>query len=183
MDDPSIDLSAELHELGNALGTAVASYLGLAITFQTATGPVRVTDWREQSSFGAVHSSMLLPLPLMCDSAPGSTMILYAGIRGAFVDLAADLTWALGAPPEAFVMDAELAGAPAGASEEIISGLAGFSLVNQAIGVLINRGFSHDEAHDELRRLAAHPESSLLLAAEGVLASTRATGPPETAEN
>lgn len=177
LEDPSIDLAAELHELGDALGSAVASYLGLTITFQTATGPVRITDWRDDNGYGAARSSVLLPLPLICDCAPGSTMVLYAGVNGAFVDLAADLTWATGAAPEAFSLDTELGNDTApGAPQPADGGLARFRVVNQAIGVLIARGLTHDEAHDELRRLAGLSKADLLVAAEEVLASIRRPG-------
>ena len=81
-------------------------------------------------------------------SKTGSTIIFYAGVPGAFVDLAADLSYSLGLPPGTVVLDEDTA---APLSESGLTGAAESSTVNQAIGVLIDRGYTPATAGAHLR--------------------------------
>src|SRR5207253_102131 len=78
---------------------------------------------------------------------PPVAVILYAGRAGAFVDLAADLSWLTGVELADFALDEHLTVHSAADGAQVIQ-IA--SAVNQAIGVLIGRGLSPDEATFEL---------------------------------
>ncbi|PZS36187.1 MAG: hypothetical protein DLM58_02275 [Pseudonocardiales bacterium] len=126
--------------------------------------------WRHPADPGDAHGSLLLPLPLICAAAPGSVLVLYAGNAGAFTDLAADLSWALGLPLSAFTLD-QHTHKHHPADKAIPSGLVVFSLINQALGVLIAWGRTHEQAHDELRRQATDTRSDLPTAAAAIIES------------
>ena len=74
-------------------------------------------------------------------------LILYARTPGTFVDLAADLAWLTGRPPSEFALDQHLS-VPAGSDRGTSLGAA--SVINQAIGVLIGRGYTPRHAHSKL---------------------------------
>ncbi len=132
-------------------------------------------------SVGSVVTSLRLPLKLIdAGFEIGSRAVYYASIRGAFVDLAADLTYALtpgGAAPtsaptrspesdgDAHVAAIGADGQPAGISLDTdlppssrtfgISGLSELSTINRAVGMMIDRGHHPGEVHATLRRHAA----------------------------
>jgi hypothetical protein len=88
----------------------------------------------------------------VCDWASINALILYAQRRGAFIDLAADLSWLIGRDPSEFVLDHHFTlpnhlDAP--------EGLTVASVINQAIGVLIAHGRTPEQAHRELGARAA----------------------------
>lgn len=101
--------------------------------------------------------------------------MLYAAAPGAFVDLAADMSYALGLAPALLPLDDDTA-APVQSSG--ITGLHAQAIVNQALGVLIGRGHTPETADEELKRLAARDGGNLHTAAEAITRSTtRGDGP------
>jgi hypothetical protein len=90
---------------------------------------------------------------------------LYARRPGAFVDLAADLSWlggdGLSSVPLDDALGVDLDSSP--------TGLAQASTINQAIGILIERGFNPAEARGELDDLAARSHRDLSTAAQSVV--------------
>ncbi len=168
----------ELRRLGDDLAHAVDSYLGLSITITGMSGPVSLTTWRVTDG-PAVGSSMLIPLPLICVSAPGSALILYASVPGAFVDLGAALSFALGEPLAAFVLDAHLTEHLDRSANSELTGLTEFSDVNRAIGVLLACGQTRERAHNELWGRASGDDSrDLHTAAQAIINSAeRGVGP------
>jgi len=149
-----MNLGGELRRLGDDIARAVDSYLGLTITVTGMSGPVSLTTWREPGEV-AVGTSLLIPLRPICGSAPGSTLILYAAVPGAFVDLAADLSYTAGEPLTAFLLDRHLSEHPAHSKTSQSTGLTGFSNINRAIGVLLACGRTREQAHTELWDRAA----------------------------
>ena len=94
--------------------------------------------------------------------------MFYAGIPGAFVDLAADLDYLYRALDPGFTpsdADGDRDGhRPAVGSMStchpvsVVSGFSGlieYATINRAVGVLIDRGHRPDHAHAVLRRAAA----------------------------
>jgi hypothetical protein len=156
------------------LEVAVPSYCGLRLTITQAGFPVVLTAFAEREDI--VATSLRLPLSLL-DPALGvvhGRVVFYARTPGAFVDLAADLGYALGDPGRmdgessdghgrgflrqingdrsSIELDADL---PPPTRVSGLSGLADLSTINQAVGVLIANGHDPDDAHETLRRQAA----------------------------
>lgn len=177
LDDPDVDLEAALGGLGNALSRAVDSYCAMTVTIVLDGRDVSFTVPRRNAPTAvepAPTTSLLIPLSAFTGTSTGSTFILYAATPGALVDLAADLTYALGTGPDVLVLDAHL---PLPPPSSRITGLDGQMLVNQAVGVLLDRGHTPESASSELRRLADLDHGDLGAAAALVITSTR--HPPE----
>jgi hypothetical protein len=164
------DLEDAVLALAHHVRAAVASYLGMTISVAAHGYGVNFTIHEDALSTRAVAASIRIPLD---DESGGDTssLVLYAATPGAFVDLAADLSYAMGNSSDPFALDSDLTAPSAGSG---ISGLEAHSRINQAIGILIDEGFTADSARDELRGLADRDNSELLDAAERLL---RGAGP------
>jgi hypothetical protein len=148
LDEPGADVLRSLRRLGVGAQEAVPSYLGLSVTVDGSDPPFTFTIFEEGAADG-VRTSLRLTLPGVGDgwASPSVALILYAGKPGTFVDLAADLAWLTGRPPSDFALDQHLSvrvGSDAGTS------LRAASVINQAIGVLIGRGYTPWQAHSKL---------------------------------
>lgn len=87
-------LGSSLEALVADLTVAVPSYCGLRLTITLQGFPVVVTTFAEAD--GAVATSLRLPLSLLDPTVEvHSRVVFYARTPGAFVDLAADLAYAL----------------------------------------------------------------------------------------
>lgn len=167
LDQPEVDLGAQLQAFASDVARAVPSYLGFRFTMSIDGRQLSFSAYTDDRSQSQVASSLMLPLNTVSDLQNGSTMVLYAATPGAFVDLAADLSYALRLDLAAVVVDQHLAAADPGGG---IEGLEPWRDINQALGVLIGRGHTLETAHVELRRLAALDSGSLHHAAAMVLA-------------
>ncbi len=127
----------------------------------------------EQATAEDIRTSLLVPLAGThrgtADTA-SVALILYAATPGAFTDLAADLSWITGRDLADFPRDEHLA-LPTGHADP--APLATASTINQAIGVLIGRGSSPEQAERDLYTRAIAAGIDLLGAATLVLASLR----------
>jgi hypothetical protein len=169
-------LQVPLRNLVWDLRAAVPSYRGLHMIIVHTGQPVTLTDLLPLESDGRVLTSLRMPLGLLGpDHDGGSRVIFLAGIPGAFVDLAADLGYALAASVTMASDGKNQAGsdldgqAVAHESLELLldadlllnvelSGLTGLtehSAVSRALGILIDRGHDPGDAYDSLRRAAA----------------------------
>jgi hypothetical protein len=99
------------------------------------------------------------------------SVILFAESPGAFVDLAADLAWLTARPPTEFVLDQHLTAAAQPTSERQ---LREASAINQAIGTLIGRGYTPQQASAELNTQAASSSTDRHTAARRILATITA---------
>lgn len=149
LDDPEIDLETQLHTLITAVEAAIASYLGMTMTIAADGHEVSLTV--DAPGATPIATSLVIPLTAVSTAEAGSTLTLYAATPGAFVDLAADLGYALGLPDAAMVLDTDLAPTIGPG----FTGLAGQSTTNRAMGVLLDRGHTLESAREELRRLDA----------------------------
>jgi len=137
LDDPATDLTdltdlvASLHE---AFLVAVPSGLGLAMTI--AVSPDEVTVSTLDGSSDRAATSLRIPLGAWTDLGPGSGVVFYAASGGALVVLAADLGRLLDLRDE-LVLDGHLR---PGDRHRLTSGLDEVSVVQQAVGLLIDRG-------------------------------------------
>ena len=148
LDEPGADVLHSLHQLGVDAQAAVPTYLGLSVTVDGSDPPFTFTTV-EDGAADDVRTSLRLTLPGVGDgrASPSVALTLYAGTPGTFVDLTADLAWLTGRPPSDFALDQHLS-VPAGSDAGTY--LRAASVINQAIGVLIGRGYTPGQAHREL---------------------------------
>ena len=149
LDEPAADVLQSLYRLGIDAQAAVPTFLGLSVIVDGSDPPFTFSTV-EDGAADNVRTSLRLTLPAGVGegwASPSVALILYARTPGTFVDLAADLAWLTGRPPSDFALDQHLsvrAGSDAGTS------LRAASVINQAIGVLIGRGYTPRQAHSKL---------------------------------
>jgi hypothetical protein len=168
------DLSDTLVALTTALRSTASSYCGFQLTLVENQWPVTLTAFADGHDV-PVGTSLRLPLGLVSRTVDGeSRVVFYAGIPGAFVDLAADLSHALGGIPvdgrSATANNEDHRGTPPDGPRRVIAldvdlppvsrrsgltGLAELTLLNRAIGMLVDQGHDLYQAHHVLRRDAA----------------------------
>jgi hypothetical protein len=136
--------------------------------------PVTLTAFTDGHDI-PVGTSLRLPLDLVSPVVdPASRVIFFAVIPGAFTDLAADLSYALGGIPvdqaspavdgvdqrgmrgndqrRVIELDADL---PPLSRVSELTCLAELTVLNRAIGTLVDQGHDIEQAHQLLRRDAA----------------------------
>jgi hypothetical protein len=175
LDEPGADVLHSLHRLGVDAQAAVSTYLGLSVTVDGSDPPFTFTSFEEGAADG-VRTSLRLTLPGVGDgwASPSVALIFYAGTPGTFVDLAADLAWLTGRPPSDFALDQHLSVPPG--SDAGIS-LRAASVINQAIGVLIGRGYTPRQAHSKLDTQADGAGSDRHTTAQFILDTLTAEDP------
>jgi hypothetical protein len=168
------DLSDTLVALTMALRSTATSYCGFQLTIVENQWPVTLTVFTDGHDV-PVGTSLRLPLGLVSRTVDGeSRVVFYAGIPGALTDLAADLSHALGGitveQPSIAADDADRRGPRGDGHRRVIeldadlppvsrrSGLTGLvelTVLNRAIGMLVDQGHDIEQAHHVLRRDAA----------------------------
>lgn len=157
-----VDLTARLNAVNASISLAVASWVGTAVS--TTVGGQTVTFSMIKGVDG-VRASLLIPLGRHVADSPGSWIAFYASTPGAFVDLAADFAYALRADLSDLVLDADLAPQ----REHSEHTLTNFSLINRAIGILVEDGHTVTGARAELTRRASLAGGGLLGAAQSLV--------------
>lgn len=169
LDQQQADIVETLHQLAADAQLAVRSYLGLSLT---AAGEVSFTftALQEHVTPQDIRSSLLVPLPHGATdiTAAGPALILYAARAGAFVDLAADLSWLTGIELSDYSLDQHLSENASLSTEPTVQAS---SVINQAIGMLIGRGRLPDEAHEQLTAQALDAGSDRYAAASRILST------------
>lgn len=171
LDDPDTDIAHSLRLLTLDAAAAIPSYRGLTVVVPHSDPPLVVTTLATGSVAEDIHTSLRFSVPGRGDPRKSSVVLitLYAGSPGAFVDLAADLAWLTGRPPRDFVLDQHLTHAAESPPE---GHLHAASTINQAIGVLIGRGYTPQQADWQLDVQAAHHRTDRHAAAQRILAKT-----------
>lgn len=175
LDDPTVDMQRTLNLLADAATLAVTSFLGLSITAGIGGQQPFTLTTTNTSIDSKVGASIRMPLSTLARSthhADGSAallgaLIFYAGVPGAFVDLAADITWLSGFASAGMVLDQDLIPPDA----DIRSGLEDIVVINQAVGVLLARGYLPRQARHQLDTWAVQRGINRLSAARRLLAS------------
>lgn len=168
LDDQGTDLLAVLDVLADDVSAVIPSFLGLTVRLLLDGNPLTLTAVDERWTFSA-RASLKLPLAALT-AAVGGTVVLYAANPGAFVDLAADSQRIFGLDGQV-VIDGHLPSPADPIRPAGITGLRDLSVINRAIGVLIELGHTPSEAHAELRRRAADDQLAVPSAAERMLAA------------
>jgi hypothetical protein len=148
LDDPEADIAESLQLLGTTVDSAVSSYLGLSLIID-GRGQRSVLTAMRSAIDDEIATSLRLPLA-RAEEFGAIILVLYGSTPGAFVDLAADMSWLIGNGASFFVLDEDLS-----APVESVDGLAELSVVNQAIGVLVAGGYTVADASGVLDVLAA----------------------------
>lgn len=195
LDDADLDLAQTVRQLAGAAKRAVGSYVGLTIILTIGGCATNLTALEDLVQAADIRTSLRVPLEVAdtkrndtnrsgihhcgthrVDAAAGPSMelILYAGNPGALIDLAADLSWLTGRDPSDFVLDAHLIVA------EHHDVLRATSWVNQAIGVLIGRGYTPEHAAREIDRLPTRTEHDRRRSFDHVLTGLLTPDPPST---
>ena len=168
------ELDDPIAALTTALRSTAASYCGFQLTIVNNQWPVALTAFSDGHDV-PVGTSLRLPLALVSKAVDQeSRVVFFAVTPGAFTDLAADLSCALGGvpveqqSPAAYVADGastRLDGLrsaieldndlPLVAPVSGLTGLADLTVWNRAIGMLVDHGHDLVQAHLVLRRDAA----------------------------
>jgi hypothetical protein len=164
----AVQLPDAVEELHGLLLAVVPSALGLSITVHISDVDLTLTTVPEGVQ---PQTSLRVPLSMWAGFETGSEIVFYASTSGSLVDLAAELGWALELNitwtnqilDHVLVVDQHLTPVPG------LSGLDDLSAVNQAVGVLLSRGRSHDVAVEDLRRAATLANSSIGAAAQALM--------------
>ncbi|TGD84950.1 hypothetical protein BayCH28_23865 [Mycolicibacterium sp. CH28] len=169
LDEPGADIAVSLLRLAADTKAAVPSYLGLSVSVSGTDPLFTFTDLADGASTGTIATSLRLMLPGVGDGAAPSVVALtfYAGLPGAFVDLAADLAWLTALPPSDFVLDQNTT---TPTDSRCGTRVATASVVNQAVGVLIGRGFSPAQADRQIDTRAANAGTDRQTAATLIIA-------------
>jgi hypothetical protein len=172
LDDSDAVIAETLQELAADARLAVRSYLGLSVAITVSGQQINLTALDDRTRPGDILASLLLPPPLAKPDSNGAepliALILYAGKPGAFIDLAADLSWLTHRDLSEFALDEHLT---LGHDPDEPSGLGGVSVINQAIGMLIARGHLPEDAEREITARAARADVDRHTAAGHILAS------------
>ena len=168
--DPDLgdDLVAALDRLGRDVVRAVPSCLAVTITHAGLGGEISVSTTAGRA---AVLASLAVPLSAV---AAGDLVILRAREAGAFLLLADDLDVLLGPdhhPPVR--LDEHLTWPTAANGESLGASLADLSVIDQAIGVLVDRGLPPEAAHRELWRRVGETNTTVAAVSRAVLACSR----------
>lgn len=167
--EPDCDLADMLAVLAADVRAAVRSYVGLTLSVAAADPSSRLRLVDTVADPAAVRTSLMMPVPSAGRGLPGrdgATLVLYAGAAGAFVDLAADLSWLTGLALDTFELDRHLA---AFAEPGTGATMRSLSVIDQAIGVLIGRGHTREQAVADLDVRAAATAGTRYDAAASIL--------------
>jgi hypothetical protein len=167
LDESGADIAQSLHQLGLNARAAVPTYLGLSVIVGDDDDPSFTVALADGVVAGDIRTSLWLTLSGVAERREtlAVALILYAGSPGTFVDLAADLAWLTGRPSSDFVLDEHLR-IVAGSSTRMQLAAV---VVNQAIGVLIGRGYTPQQADGHLDTLAANAGTDRHAAADRIL--------------
>ena len=173
LDANGTDLLAVLSVLVDDLVTAVPSFLGLSMTLPQQPAPAAVENavtlnFLPPARAGSVGTTLQIPVQAPGISGCGGTVLFYAARPGAFVDLAADIRFAYGRNGR-IILDQHLPSPNHPPRPSGVSGHAHASTINRAIGVLIGRGHTPENARSILQHRADQDEIPLLRVAEQLL--------------
>lgn len=154
----------------------ISSFLGLTITatdhVDHSPGRVvlRLALLDEHVDPGDIKTSLRLPRATG-GAGPGQMtiqIVLYASTPGAFVDIAADISFLNGRAFDSADLNRHLglAGEP-----DITGVIQADTVVGEAVGVLLARGRTHQEAYAELDALCGAAHTDRVTEATGILAT------------
>jgi hypothetical protein len=166
------DREDTLAALTTALRSAAASYCGFQMTLVENLWPVTLTVFTGHVDI-PIRTSLRLPLALVSRGVdPESRVLFFASTRGAFTDLATDLSHVLGGvrvtqqsvadiadhgskqvhgQRSVIALDADLSPL---CRKSRLTGLAELTVMSRAIGMLVDQGHRIEQAHEVLHQEA-----------------------------
>ncbi|MGK9269683.1 ANTAR domain-containing protein [Williamsia muralis] len=170
LDDPSADLHERVAELVEALTESIDSLVSVALTVMVDHRPFSVAVPVRQGVVAVTSVS----IPLRRQSWPDteSRLVLLAGTPGAFVDLVADISFAMNSDPAMIGVDTQLPAAVPSDDDpgvDMQRDLEDRSAIDQALGVLLARGATMQAASTHLSQRAERDNISMADAARAVL--------------
>jgi hypothetical protein len=157
-------LAAGLSRLGRDVAAAVPSCLTVSIVLAHPDAEISISATAGTAKPGAVLASLAVPLP---GAVPAGVMVLRASAVGAFLLLADDLGLLLGAGHPPIGVDEHLTWPPAASFP---TSLADLHAVDQAVGVLIDRGLPPETARRELQQRADAADTTVAAVSRALLA-------------
>jgi hypothetical protein len=154
------DLVSILAVLIDDLVAAVPSFLGLRMTLPTSGGP-GVVSTLTPSMTPMIRASLTIRLDTVGAACAGGAVVYYAATAGAFEELAA-MTRQHVQRDDAVVLDAHL-----DPDVAVGTALVDLSLIDQAIGMLIEQGYTPESARTTIdERSSATGRPPLAVAVE-----------------
>jgi len=175
LDEPGVDLTMALHQLAADAKFAVGTFVGLTVRITLGDQLSNLTVFEDGFVYEDIGASLLIPMHATADRARADTaidLVLYASAAGAFTDLAADLAWLSGRELAEFALDQHLV-----VVRDEVDGVFARPLINQAIGVLIARGYTLEQAEQELHTRASRAGVHRHVAARQILTGAGGTAP------
>jgi hypothetical protein len=151
-DDRGDGFAAGLIQLGTDLTRLVPSLLAVSLTLPRLGYDVAVTALAPRAELSPVAASLAVPLVA---GESGEALLLQAADVGAFLLLADDLANLIGPGCPPIEVDRHLDLVPTAPATSIEFVLSELRVVNQAIGMLLDRGFTPETAITDLDRRAA----------------------------
>jgi hypothetical protein len=173
--DGTSNSAAALHRLAQAVTLAVPSCLSVTITLVRLGGDISVSTVSGAATPAPALASLAVPLSAF---PAGDLLVLRAGAAGAFLLLADDLSGLLGPGRPPVELDKHLDRPPAPSSEEFAASLVDLSVVDQAVGVLVDRGLPPDAARRELWSRAGAAGTTVAAVSRDLLRSPRSDPGP-----
>jgi hypothetical protein len=165
--------AAGLKQLGTDLTRVVPSLLAVSLTLVRLGYDVAVTTLAPLAESSRVTASLAVPLTA---GETGDALLMQAGEPGAFILLADDLAGHLGPGDPPLQIDRHLALLPTAPNTSIEFVLAELRVVNQALGILIDRGCTPEAAVDEIQRRARTTGGTMGAVGRRILAGLSPTG-------
>jgi hypothetical protein len=167
-------LAVGLSRLGRDVALAVPSFLAASIVLARLGGEISISTVAGAAEPAVVLASLAVPLPgATSGDEPSDILVLRAGATGAFLLLADDLDGLLGRGHPTIDVDKHLGFPPAPTTESFAASLADLRVVDQAVGVLVDRGLHPDAAGRELQRWAGDGDTTVSVVSRALLASLR----------
>lgn len=160
-------LATGLIQLGTSVAAAVPSCVSISVWLAVIGRDAPVTIGIHQGTGEPVLASLAVPRSL---SEPADMVLFQASEAGAFLLLADDLRGLLD-PLLSLRVDEHLHLGIDATEGRLVSSMADLSVVNRAIGILIERGLPPEEARAELSRRAAQDGTDLAAVSRQILGS------------
>jgi len=165
LDEPAVDIANGLQGLSIDAAAAIPLYLGMSIVAPQNNPPLTITILIDGAKTTDIRTSLHVTLARGKGSPPVD-LILYGAAPGIFVDLAADIAWLTARPLSEIAIDEHRTVLDA---VDIAAQLRAASDINQAVGVLVGRGRTLDEARRRLQAVADYNRTDRQTAALLVL--------------